>query len=181
LLGDKVKSFTVTLDKPKPPEKPPVPVKPPETPKIAEPPKTVEPPKIVETAPAPSSTAPPAVAPPPTELPSFDVGGGHEVISGDPVQVYKGYMEYTLRSKWDKPEDMDDDNYVVEMGVTVDKNGRLGNSVMEKSSGNKKWDDSVKQVFNVVKTFDRTPPTNFPPNIIIRFDVQVEDASPMFQ
>jgi hypothetical protein len=35
------------------------------------------------------------------------------------VQIYKGYMEYVLRSKWDKPDDMADDNYVVEISMSV--------------------------------------------------------------
>jgi len=33
----------------------------------------------------------------------------------------------------------------------------------------------------VVKNFDRPPPTNFPSNVTIRFDVQLEDAEPMLQ
>jgi hypothetical protein len=32
----------------------------------------------------------------------------------------------------------------------------------------------VKAVFQAVTTIDRRPPTNFPPNVIIRFDVQTE-------
>ncbi len=109
--------------KEKPPEKPPEPPKV-EPPKV-EPPK-VEPPKMVETPKAaPPTVAPPTVAPPPPELPAFEFAGGKTVeTSSDPVQLYKGYMEYTLRSKWDRPEDMDDDNYTVEVGVTVDKDGR---------------------------------------------------------
>jgi len=181
-LGKQLKTFTVTLEKPKPPEKPKEPDKPkPELPKMVETPKPAETPKPVETATAPPPVVQQTVAPPPAELPSFDAGGGQEVVSGDAVQVYKGYMEYTLRSKWDKPDGMDDDNYIVEMSVPVDKDGRLGDPVLLKSSGNEKWDDSVKQVFNLVKNFDRPPPTNFPPKVIIRFDVQVEEAKPMLE
>jgi hypothetical protein len=134
---------------------------------------------MVETA--PPTVAPPTVAPPAVELPSFDVPGGKEVISGGPVQVYKDFMERTLRLKWDKPDDMDDDHYVADVGVTVDKDGRLGAPVWEKGSGNAKWDESVKQVFNVVKAFDRPPPTNFPPTVTIRFDVQLEDVESVLQ
>jgi hypothetical protein len=180
-LGHQMQTLSVSLVKPKPIEKPKEPPKV-EPPKIVEPPKMVEAPKPVETAAAPPPVAPPTVAPPATELPAFDFSGGKEVVSSsDPVQIYKGYMEYFLRSKWDKPDDVNDDNYVVEVGVTVDKDGRLANPVWEKGSGDAKWDDSVKQVFDVVKNFDRPPPTNFPSNVTIRFDVQLEDAEPMLQ
>jgi hypothetical protein len=180
LLGKKLEKISVQMVKEKPPEKPKEPPKI-EPPKIETP--KIEPPKIVETRPAaPPTVAPPTVAPPVAELPSFDFSGGKEVVSSsDPVQIYKGYMEYVLRSKWDKPDDMADDNYVVEMSMSVGKDGQLGAPVVQKSSGNEKWDDSVKQVFNLVKNFDRPPPTNFPPVVTIRFDVQLEDVESVLQ
>jgi TonB family protein len=181
LLGKKLETLSENLvkEKPKPPEKPP------EPPKPVEPPKIVESPKMADNTPKPAAP-PPAelpstVAPPPAELPSMDFGGGRDVESADPVHVYKDYMERTLKAKWDKPENMDDDNYVVEMGVTVDKDGQLGAAVMQKSSGNQKWDDAVKQVFNVVKNFDQPPPTNFPTAVTIRFDVQLEEVDSILQ
>ena len=181
LLGKKLEKISVQMVKEKPPEKPKEPPKV-EPPKV-EPPK-VEPPKIVETKPAaaPPAAAPPSVAPPAAELPAFDFSGGKEVVSSsDPVQIYKGYMEYVLRSKWDKPDGMDDDHYVAEVGVAVDKDGRLGSPVWQKGSGNQQWDNSVKQVFSVVKNFDRRPPTNFPSTVTIRFDVQLEDVGSLLQ
>jgi len=180
LLGKKLEKISVQMVKEKPPEKPKEPPKI-EPPKIETP--KIEPPKIVETRPAaPPTVAPPTVTPPVAELPLFDFSGGKEVVSSsDPVQIYKGYMEYVLRSKWDKPDDMADDNYVVEMSMTVGKDGQLGAPVVQKSSGNEKWDDSVRQVFNVVKSFNRPPPTNFPPVVTIRFDVQLEDVESVLQ
>jgi outer membrane biosynthesis protein TonB len=180
LLGKKLEKISVQMVKEKPPEKPKEPPKI-EPPKIETP--KIEPPKIVETRPAaPPTVAPPTVAPPVAELPLFDFSGGKEVVSSsDPVQIYKGYMEYVLRSKWDKPDDIADDNYVVEMSMTVGKDGQLGAPVVQKSSGNEKWDDSVRQVFNVVKSFNRPPPTNFPPVVTIRFDVQLEDVESVLQ
>jgi outer membrane biosynthesis protein TonB len=180
LLGKKLEKISVQMVKEKPPEKPKEPPKI-EPPKIETP--KIEPPKIVESRPAaPPTVAPPTVAPPVAELPSFDFSGGKEVVSSsDPVQIYKGYMEYVLRSKWDKPDDMADDNYVVEMSMSVGKDGQLGAPVVQKSSGNEKWDDSVRQVFNAVKSFDRPPPTNFPPVVTIRFDVQLEDVESVLQ
>src|ERR1035437_6507 len=173
LLGKQMKKIAVEMVKEKPPEKPKEPEKPKvEAPKV-EPPK-VEPPKVEETkVAAPPTVAPPVVAPAAAEVPSFEFEGGKAVNSeSDPVQLYKGYIEYTLRSKWNRPENLPDDNYVVEVGVTVDKQGGISHPVWQKSSGDAKWDDSVKEVFKVVPQIDRHPPTNFPPVVTIRFDVQ---------
>ena len=52
--------------------------------------------------------------------------------------------------------------------------------IWEKGSGDARWDDSVKQVFKVVKSLDRPPPTNFPPRVTVRFDVQ-EETEPVLQ
>lgn len=180
-LGKKIQKISVEMVKEKPLEKP----KEPEKPKV-EPPKMeplkVEPPKVEETkVAAPPAVAPPVVAPPPADVPSFEFEGGKAVNSeSDPVQLYKGYIEYTLRSKWNRPENLPDDNYVVEVGVTVDKQGGISHPVWQKGSGDAKWDDSVKEVFKVVPQIDRRPPTNFPPVVTVRFDVQ-EQTEPVLQ
>lgn len=177
-LGKKAQNITVQIVKEKPPEKP----KEPEKPKV-------EPPKVVETktelpkaeTPKPVAVTPPVVAPPSTTLPSFQFAGGKAVdTESDPVQLYKGYMEYTLRDKWDRPENMNDSNYVAEVVVHVDRQGDISQPTMIKGSGNLKWDDSVKQVFELVKNIGRPPPTNFPTAVTIRFDT-VEEAVPVFQ
>jgi len=179
-LGKKMQKITVQMVKVKPPEKPKEPPKP-ETPKV-EPPKVVEAPKMEP--PKAASTPPPAapvVAPPPAELPSFEFGGGKAVNSeSDPVQLYKGYMEYVLRDRWNRPDNMQDDTYAVEVQVHVDRQGNLGDTVWQKSSGNKIWDDSVKEVFKEVTAIDRPPPTNFPPVVTIRFDT-AEETEPVLQ
>jgi outer membrane biosynthesis protein TonB len=182
LLGKKLNKIAVQMIKEKPPEKP----KPPEPPKIeppkVEPPK-VEAPKIVE-APkvqAPPVVAPTVVAPANNELPSFEFGGGKTVeTSSDPVQLYKGYLEYVLRQKWNRPDDEADDNFVAEVAVSVGRQGNIENSTWLKGSGDEKWDTTVKQVFQSVKNIDRPPPTNFPPRVTIRFDVQ-EETEPVLQ
>jgi hypothetical protein len=174
-LGKKLQKISVTMVKEKPPEKPKEPekkVEPPkvETPKLAEQPKVVEQPKVAE---APPTVAPPVVAPASTEVPSFEFSGGAAVVTeSDPVQLYKGYMEYTLRDKWNRPENLPDDNYVALIKVDVDKHGQISHPVWEKGSGDATWDASVRAVFDVVKHIDRMPPTNFPPEVTIRFDVQ---------
>ncbi len=174
LLGKKVQKIAVEMVK----EKKPEPEKPkPEPPKV-EPPK-VEAPKIeapkVETAKAPPTVAPPVVAPPANDVPSFEFEGGKAVNSeSDPVQLYKGYLEYTLRAKWNRPENLADDNYVAEVAVNVDPQGNLSQPQWRKGSGDARWDQTVKDVFKVVQSIDRHPPTNFPPSVVIRFDVQEE-------
>jgi TonB C terminal len=96
------------------------------------------------------------------------------------VQLYKGYLEYTLRSKWNRPDNLPDENYVAEVAVNVDKQGNLSQTKWLKGSGDAQWDASVKNVFKLVQSIDRRPPTNFPPNVTIRFDVQ-EETEPVLQ
>lgn len=179
-LGKKLKEITVyKVEKEKPVEKPPE--------KKVEPPKDLPkpveaPPKIAD-APKPAAAsavaAPPAVAPPSAEVPSFEFGGGKAVNSeSDPVQLYKGYVEYTLRSKWNRPDNLPDDNYVAEVAINVDRQGNITQSKWLKGSGDAQWDASVKAVFKAVQNIDRRPPTNFPPNVTIRFDVQ-EQTEPV--
>jgi hypothetical protein len=180
-LGKKLKEITVyKVEKEKPPEKPPE--KKAEPPK--EQPKPVEQPKVAE-APkpqaAPPAVAPPVIAPPSADVPSFEFEGGKAVNSeSDPVQLYKGYLEYTLRSKWNRPDNLPDENYVAEVAVNVDKQGNLSQTKWLKGSGDAQWDASVKNVFKLVQSIDRRPPTNFPPNVTIRFDVQ-EETEPVLQ
>jgi len=178
-LGKKIQTITVTKveEKKKEPEKPK------EPPKV-EPPK-VEPPKVeapkVETAKVAPPTVAPVVAPAAVDVPSFDFAGGKTVLSeSDPVQLYKGYMEYTLRSKWNRPENVADDAYAAEVQVNVDPQGKLSGVAWRKGSGDAKWDQTVKDVFKVVNQIDRRPPTNFPDHVTIRFDVQ-EETEPVLQ
>ena len=182
LLGRQIQKISVEMIKEKPPEKP----KEPEKPKV-EPPK-IEQPKVAATPKAeppkeapPSAAAPPTVAPPAAELPSFAFEGGKAVeTSSDPVQLYKGQVEYALRSKWNRPDNLKDDDYVAEVKLSVGHDGQLSHPVWEKESGNKLWDDSVRRALAIVTRMDRPPPTNFPPLIVVRFDVQ-EETEPILQ
>ena len=180
LLGKKLEKISVSIVKEKPPEKPKPPEPKVEPPKV-EPPK-VEVPKITEAprASAPHSAAP-VVAPANNELPAFDFDGGKAVeTSSDPVQLYKSRMEYVFYSKWNRPEDMADDNYVAEVNVVVAHDGSLSDIKWLKGSGNAKWDQTVKDALAAVTKIDRAPPTNFPPQVIIRFDV-AEQTEPVVQ
>jgi TonB family protein len=180
LLGKQIKKIAVEMVKEKPPEKPKEPEKPkvvkveapkvdvPKTPDVAK----IEPPKETP-APPPASAAPPAVAPPAAELPAFAFEGGKTVeTSSDPVQLYKGLLESTLRFNWDRPKDEDDHTNVAEVEVAVDQTGRITNPVWKKGSGHKQWDDSVRTAIAAVAKVSRPPPKNFPPRVVVRFDVE---------
>ena len=179
LLGKQLRKITVEMVKEKQPEKPKEPEKPKdeppkiETPKIAEAPKS-EPARTLAQAPAPLAAAPPPlVAPPPAEVPSFDFEGGKTVqSSSDPAILYKGFVEYSLRSKWVRPENIADDHYVAEVEITVDHSGRISDPQWKKSSGDSRWDDSVRAAIAATATLDRSPPKNFPARVVVRFDVQ---------
>jgi colicin import membrane protein len=176
LLGKQLKKISIEMVKEKPKEKPKEPEKPKEEPpKVVEAPKPVETPKPVEEAKAPPAVAPPSVAPPAAELPSFEFEGGKAVVSSsDPVEIYKNAVEYAFRSKWNRPENVADDTYVAEVEVSVNHSEQIGDPAWQKGSGNSRWDDSVRAAIAAVTNMDRPPPTNFPPRIIIRFDVQDE-------
>ena len=180
-LGKQIQKISVEMVKEKPPEKP----KEPEKPKV-EPPKVdtpkIEAPKLVEAAPPPAAmaavTAPPAVAPPSADLLAFEFEGGKAVeSSSDVVQVYKGFLEYALRSKWNRPDDLADENYVAEVDIAVSRAGDISDPIWRKNSGDPKWDESVKKARAAVSRLDHAPPTNFPPRVTIRFDVQGETES----
>ena len=179
LIGKKLQKIAVEMVKEKTPEKPKEIEKPKVEPPKVEVPKN-EPPKYEEPKQAAAPVAAPVSAPPSMDVGSFQFEGGKTVNSeSDPVQLYKGYVEYMLRSKWNRPNNMDDDNYVAEVQVHVDKSGSLGDVQWQKGSGNSKWDQSVKDVFKEVQSIDRRPPTNFPGQVIIRFDIQAEQTEPI--
>jgi periplasmic protein TonB len=190
LVGKKLKQLAVTMvpkeKKPEPPkEKPPEPkVEPPksvETVKVAEQP----PPPVQNTAPPPPSTpvttAPPVAAPAAVSLPAFTFNDGAKDVQSisDPNGVYKALVEHTLRSRWNRPEDMADDNFVAEVEVRVNPSGRILDYRWVSGSGNKRWDDSVKAAMEDTKSIDRPPPKGFPEKFDIKFDVISERTEPV--
>ncbi len=188
LLGKQLRKISVQMVKEKPPEKP----KEPEKPKPVEPPK-IETPKPAEVARAPKPeearpaqlapppvAAPPAVAPPAADLPALDFDGGKTVqTSSDPVQLYKGGLEYALRAQWNRPSGVVDDDFVGEVEISVDPSGAISRPAWKKNSGDPRWDASVLAAIAAVKTIGRPPPKGFPPQIVVRFDVA--DTEPISQ
>ena len=69
---------------------------------------------------------------------------------------------------------MADDSYVAEVQVSVGRDGQIGDLAWQKGSGDTSWDDSVRAAIAAVTKMDFPPPTNFPPRVTIRFDVEEE-------
>lgn len=178
MLGKTLKQITVTMapkeKKPEPPkEKPAAPKV--EPAKEAEMPKALvaAPPPRMEAAPSQTVEAPPAVAPAAVIMPDmvFD-DGAKQVQVADANGVYKGLIEHTLRSRWDRPEDIADKDFVVEVELAVDPAGQIGGYRWMKGSGNARWDDSVKAVLGSTKVISHPPPKGFPDKFVVRFDVE---------
>lgn len=180
ILGKELKKIAVTMvpkEKPveKPKEKPPEPKLVEEKPRTEDP-KPLEAPRQVATAPAappPAATGAPAAAPPPDAAPVFDFEGGRPVeTTSDAHVLYKNFMEYTLRSHWDRPEGIADDAYVAEVEIALDRDGRVLGTQWEKGSGDAAWDNSVKKALATTPSIGRPPPKGFPDKVRVRFDVQ---------
>lgn len=190
MLGKKLKQITVTMvpkeKKPEPPKQKPAEPKP-EAPKVAEAPKTVAPaPTKVETAapPPPASVADaPVAAPPPAALPAFEFPDGAKEVqtTTDANAIYKNLVEYALRSRWIRPDGIQDDAFVAEVEVRVDNAGHLAGYDWKKGSGDARWDNSVKQAIAQTKAISRPPPKGFPEKFLVRFDVESARTEPVMQ
>lgn len=180
ILGKKLKEITVTMapkeKKPEPPkEKPPEPKV--EPPKAAPAPKMAAAPPPVQTAAAPPPTeAAPSVAPAPVTLPAFDFNDGAKEVRSvsDPNTLYKGLVEHALRARWNRPEDIEDAQFVAEVSLSIDAEGRVTRSQWLKGSGNARWDKTVKDAVAATPAISRPPPKGFPPTFVARFDVESE-------
>ena len=189
LVGKKLKQLAVTMvpkeKKPEPPkEKAPEPKA--EQAKADQAPKTAIPQPKAETAaapPPPAGDTAPAVAPAAASLPAFEFNDGAKAVLtiSDPNEIYKTLIEHTLRSRWNRPEDIADDAYVAEVELTVDAKGRVTDYRWLKGSGDKRWDDSVKAVVAQTKTISRPPPKGFPQQFPVRFDVETSQTEPVIQ
>ncbi len=182
VLGKQMKKLAVSMVKEKPPEKTKTEDKPKVEPPKVDVPKLAVAPKLSapkEAAPTTTATvAPAAAAPPAVEMPSFSFSGGRDVVTGDAVTVYKGQIEASLRAKWNRPEDLTDSGYVAEVEISVSPAGQLSTPEWKKGSGNQRWDDSVKAALAATTSLPLPPPKNFPPRVLVRFDV-TEETQPI--
>jgi TonB family protein len=179
ILGKKLKQLAVIMVKEKPPEPPkPKPEEPkPEVPKPAQTAKPAVPPPVenASSKPPPASVnAAPAVAPAAVTLPSFDFSDGAKEVStiSDPNGIYKAFIEHAVKGRWNRPEDMSDDNYVAEVEFSINTKGEVMGSRWLSGSGNSRWDKSVQEAIAQVKSIGKAPPKNFPSTFTVRFDVE---------
>jgi outer membrane biosynthesis protein TonB len=188
ILGKQLKKIAVEIVHEKPPEKPKEPEKPKDEPPKPEKPQVAQTPKVEPAKEAPPSAPPPAVAaslspvvaPPPADLPAFDFAGGKTVqSSSNPFDLYRSYVEASLRQKWNRPAGIEDDAFVAEVEVTVNDSGSISKPDWKKSSGNERWDKSVREAIQAGKNLDRPPPAHFPSRVLVRFDV-AETTEPIF-
>jgi outer membrane biosynthesis protein TonB len=179
MLGKQLKKIAVEIVHEKPPEKPKELEKPKEEPpkvetQVAQTPKVEaakEAPRV--TPPPEAASASPVVAPPPAELPAFDFGGGKAVqSSSNPIDLYRSYVEATLRHRWSRPVGLADDSFVAEVEVTVGGDGEISSPAWKKSSGNTRWDQSVREAIAASRSLERPPPAHFPSRVLVRFDVE---------
>jgi len=132
------------------------------------------------TSTAPTPTAAPKVAPP---KPAGQQAPDAKVVAGllNEADQARIAILASLNGGPNINGAMKDDNGApVDLNSLANRQGGISETQWLKGSGNEKWDDSVKQVFQVVKNIDRPPPTNFPPQVTIRFDVQ-EETEPVLQ
>jgi TonB family protein len=189
MLGKPLKQLAVTMvpkeKKPvEPKEKPPEPkaeqAKTDQTPRMA-----IPQPQMHASAapPPPAADAAPMVAPPASVLSGMDFSDGAKEVQtiSDPNGIYKALIEHTLRSRWNRPEDIADEAYVAEVELSVDAKGRVTDYRWLKGSGDKRWDDSVKAVIAQTTAITRPPPKGFPATFPVRFDVETSRAEPVTQ
>lgn len=183
ILGKQLKKIAVTMvPKEKPPEKPKE--KPPEEKPEEKPPEqkpAAEPPKVAATPPPAARTT--SAAPPPAAIeapaaavmPSFDFEGGRATSTGTgPHGIYKGYVEYTLRANWRRPDNVADLSYMAEVEIAIDPTGQITGSEWKKGSGDAAWDNTVRKALAATPSIGRKPPKGFPEKVLVRFDVQEE-------
>lgn len=177
ILGKDLKKIAVTMvPKEKPPEEKPKEKPPEEKPPIEEPKPDLPQPVLAQRPETPPTTAPaaaaPAAAPAAVALPAFDFEGGKQVeTTSDPNVIYKGFVEYTLRSRWNRPEGIDDEKFVAEVELAVGRDGRVEGTIWKRGSGNTAWDNSVRKVLSETTSIGRPPPKGFPDQVLVRFDV----------
>jgi len=116
---------------------------------------------------------PVVAAPVPVEMPSlaFDDGGKTVQTEKDPAALYRCFVEFSLRSRWNRPTDIADEYYVAEVEVAVDATGLISDPRWKRKSGDARWDASVMDAVNQTRNLDRPPPAGFPTRLTVRFDV----------
>jgi TonB family protein len=172
MLGKRMQALSVILvPKEKPVEipKPKTEIPVVKTPQITQPKQTTPLTETVKQQTSPVSVA----APPPSEIPSIQFNDGAKDIQTitDPIELYKSTIEVNLKSVWQRPDDSDKS---VMVQLTINEQGKIVNTIWLNSSGDRRWDASIKDVFNKVKSISRPPPKGFPLTFKVQFDTVME-------
>jgi hypothetical protein len=101
----------------------------------------------------------------------FDDGGKMVPTENNPTALYRSFVEFSLRSRWNRPTDLADANYVAEIELAVDAAGRISAPRWRRKSGDARWDAAVLDAIAQTKMLDRPPPAGFPGRLTVRFDV----------
>lgn len=134
-----------------------------------------------------SATPPPAAADAtvsaaapaePTDM-VFDDGAARVKTVTDPIALFSGRVEYAFLSRWDKPEDLDDSQFVAEADVTLKADGTVAAAELRRPSGNPKWDDSVRNALGSVKAVGAAPPAGYPTKFLVKFDATIAASEPV--
>jgi hypothetical protein len=170
VLGKKLQALSVLMV---PKEKKVVEEKKPETAKT----ETKQEVKPVETT-AKNIAPPKAFVPPPAAVEAVAAAPA-PVIEGftfnqdainDGIGLYKQHVESFLRTRWERPEGVKDNDFTAEVEMRIDAKGNISGYDWKKGSGDKRWDDSVKRA--LAGAINRTPPKDFPDKFKVVFDVQ---------
>ena len=188
MLGNKLKTLAVTMVPKEKPKAEPVKEKPPEAkveaPKVAQEKRPEAAAPKVETAvaaPPPACAGGPVAAPEAVNVAAFAFEDGAKEVITDPNAVYKQTVEHALRSRWNRPEDLEDEKFVAQAELDVDAAGKVQAYRWVSGSGNNRWDDSVKAALASTKTIGQRPPKGFPQKFTVRFDVETQAAEEVMQ
>jgi len=102
---------------------------------------------------------------------AFDDSGKTVQTEKDPAALYRSFVEFSLRARWNRPTDMADEHFVAEVELAVDSAGRISNPRWKRKTGNARWDASVMDAIAQTRKLDRPPPAGFPLRSTVRFDV----------
>jgi len=87
-------------------------------------------------------------------------------------------VEYAFRSRWVKPDDINDVQFVAEVEVAIAPDGRVSATDWKRGSGDSRWDASVRAALQGTPHIGRPPPKGFPNRFVVRFDA-VQETVPV--
>ena len=173
MLGKKMKSIAVTMiskSKPEEPAKPkveqhrvevPNPIVPANQPKVQQNVQISSPPSTISAAPAPVNLP----------LVSFSDGAKEVLTSNDPIQLYKAYIEFLIKGKWEIPANK---SFETMVDININERGEILKTEVASDNGDVEWTRSIKNAISNVK-LSRLPPKGFPLKFKIRFDMVSEN------